>query len=143
MSSIDEIKQEISIHTDWLCQQLEEFRLQTKLSGKLNNGCWANENGVIVGWVGYCPHNDQAEDNIELVFWFSENENKDKCDFDVGVCWTDGSMIHNIAENDNIDIDNAISRIKIIIEQEKTRSLAEMKKQMLIDRPPYYHDEYK
>ena len=98
---------------------------------------------MFVGWVSYCPHNDQAEDNIELVFWFSENENKDKCDFDVGIYWTDGSMIHNIAENDNIDIDNAISRIKIIIEQEKIRSLAEMKKQMLIDRPPYYHDEYK
>jgi hypothetical protein len=128
-------------HISWLFSDLEIFVRETKLIGNLTKGCWSNENGVIVGWVGYFPHNSQQEEAIELLFTLSSEIKNGKKNFDIGIYWSDGEVIQEITEFDDIDPDNPTSQIDLIIEQSKIELLLEMKKQISIERPPHYRKE--
>lgn len=87
-----DLEQVVLRHTAWILSQLKPFALEKNLAGKLSNGCWSNENGVLVGWVSYLPHNEQREDSIELVLTLFSEAKNEKGNFDIGIYWTDGSV---------------------------------------------------
>lgn len=133
-----ELEQAVFHHTSWILSQLKSFAFEKNLAGKLSNGCWSNENGVLVGWVSYLPHNEQGEDAIELVFTLSGEILNGKVNFDIGICWTDGSTIQEISEYDDIDLENVVIQIDSIIENSKANLVVEMMKEISIERPPHY-----
>lgn len=137
-TSRTELEQVVLRYTSWILSQLKTFALEKNLTGKLSDGCWSNKNGVLTGWVSYLPHNEQAEDSIDLVFTLSGVVKNGTGNFDIGIYWTDGSAIQPISEFDNIDFENIVTQIDSIIEQSKTNLVSEMTKQISVERPSHY-----
>lgn len=133
-----DLEQVVLRHTSWILSQLRLFVLEKNFTGKLSNGCWSNKNGILTGWVSYLPHNEQAEDSIDLIFALSGEVKNGKGNFDIGIYWTDGSAIQPISEFDNIDFENIVKQIDSIIEQSKASLVSEMMKEIAIERPPHY-----
>jgi hypothetical protein len=133
-----DLEQVVLGHTEQILSELKSFALKENLTGKLSNGCWSNENGVLVGWVRYLPHNEQEEDSIELVFTFSGEVKNGSRNFDIGIYWTDGSVIQAISEYDDIDFENTYAQVDSIIEKSKSELVSKMMKEISINRPPHY-----
>ena len=135
-----DLEQVVLGHTEQILSELKSLALKENLTGKLSNGCWSNENGVLVGWVSYLPHNEQGEDSIELVFTLSgSGEVKNgRRNFDIGIYWTDGSVIQAISEFDDIDFENTCAQVDSIIEKSKLELVSKMIKEISISRPPHY-----
>ena len=137
-ASRKDLEQVVLRHTSWILSELKPFVIEKNLTGKLSNGCWSNENGVLTGWVSYLLHNEQAEDSIDLIFSLSGLVINGRGNFDIGIYWTDGSAIQPISEFDNIDFENIVTQIDSIIEQSRTNLVSEMMNQISIERPPHY-----
>ncbi len=137
-ASRTELEQVVLRHTSWILSELRPFAIENNLTGKLSNGCWSNENGVLVGWVSYLPHNEQSEDSIELVFTLSGEIQNGKGNFDIGIYWTDGSVIQAISEFDDIDVENICAQVDSIIEKSKSDLISKMMKEISSDRAPHY-----
>ena len=136
--SLKDLEQVVLRHTAWILSQLESFALEKNLTGKLSHGCWSNKNGVLTGWVSYLPHNEQAEDSIDLIFSLSGAVKNGKGHFDIGIYWTDGSAIQAISEFDDIELENIVTQIDSIIERSKMDLVIEMIKEISTERPPHY-----
>lgn len=133
-----DLEQVVLGHTEQILSELKSFVLKENLTGKLLNGCWSNENGVLVGWVSYLPHNEQGEDSIELVFTLSGEVKNGSRNFDIGIYWTDGSVIQEISEFDDIDLENTCTQVDSIIEKSKSELVSKMMKEISVNRPPHY-----
>lgn len=129
-----DLEQVVLEHTEKILSELKPFVLKENLTGKLSNGCWSNENGVMVGWVSYLPHNEQEEDSIELIFTLSGEVKNSKRNFDIGIYWTDGSVIQAISEFDDIDFENTCTQVDSIIEKSKSELVSKMMKEISVRR---------
>ena len=138
IDSRKDLEQVVLGHTEQILSELKSFALKENLTGKLSNGCWSNENGVLVGWVSYLPHNEQGEDSIELVFTLSGEVKNGSRNFDIGIYWTDGSVFQEISEFDDIDFENTCMQVDSIIEKSKSELVSKMMKEISINRPPHY-----
>jgi predicted lipase len=74
----------------------------------------------------------------KLVFSLSGTVKNGKGYFDIGIHWTDGSVIQAISEFDDIDFENIVTQIDSIIEQSRMNLVSEMMKEITIERPPHY-----
>src|SRR6266542_4206278 len=123
-----DLEQVVLRHTAWILSQLKPFALEKNLTGKLANGCWSNQNGLLVGWISYLPHNEQGEEAVELVFTLSGELENNKRNFDIGIYWTDGSVIQSISEFNDLDNENIGVQVDSIIEKSKSDLVSEMMK---------------
>lgn len=62
----------------------------------INPGVWANEAGIVTGYLSCYPRGDPSELSIDAVFSFSVVVGE--AHYSVGIYWSDGSVIEDVLE---------------------------------------------
>jgi len=164
----DILKQTLNIQLARLYTELENFRLEHELQGKLNYGVWGSQEAT--GWLYYFPHADPDEEAVGIDFqalpegyWekitFGPAENAgyefrrraEKASspgsaiwINMDLCWTHGPVLKTYLPAQLYPCPNnrTFSKIiKNIYRQLSDKMIIDLQGEMLFERSPVYRPE--
>jgi hypothetical protein len=125
-----QLEQVISTHLSWFRSQSEIFVNEFQLGGKLNVGCWSNDQGILAGWISY--NNSPIEESIEVNFTLAELNKNNMFSFDIDICWSNGELIYTFFDHVNLRSVGLEETINELIGKLKYQILSEFKNQISI-----------
>jgi hypothetical protein len=95
-NNVIEVRNVVDEYIHRIATLLRQILSERQVFAVIHPGTWANEAGIVTGYLSCFPHDDPAEDTIDAEISFTVVNGEAR--YSVDISWSDGTVIEDIVE---------------------------------------------